>query len=96
SLLLPFIWVAPDSPGAVIMMASMSLFGGLGHYAVILSLQRVEASETAPLNYLGVVFAMFWGFMVFAEIPAPATLSGAAIIILSGIYVWRREKVQKK
>ncbi|MGB1960561.1 MAG: DMT family transporter [Candidatus Puniceispirillaceae bacterium] len=96
SLLLPFIWVAPDSPGAVIMMASMSLFGGLGHYAVILSLQRVEASETAPLNYLGVVFAMFWGFMVFAEIPAPATLSGAAIIILSGIYVWRREKIRKK
>jgi drug/metabolite transporter (DMT)-like permease len=77
-------------------MASMSLFGGLGHYALILSLQNVEASETAPLNYLAVVFAMFWGLMVFAEIPSMATLGGAAIIIASGLYLWRREKIIKK
>ena len=96
SLMLPFIWVAPAQVTDIILMASMSLFGGLGHYALILSLQNVEASETAPLNYLAVVFAMFWGLMVFAEIPSMATLGGAAIIIASGLYLWRREKIIKK
>ena len=94
--MLPFIWVAPAQVTDIILMASMSLFGGLGHYALILSLQHVEASETAPLNYLAVVFAMFWGLMVFAEIPSMATLGGAAIIIASGLYLWRREKIIKK
>ena len=96
SFILPFIWVPPETSAAIILMASMSLFGGLGHYAVILSLQRVKASETAPLNYLSVVFAMFWGFIVFAEVPSLATIGGAAIIVLSGLYLWRREKLTKK
>jgi drug/metabolite transporter (DMT)-like permease len=39
---------------------------------------------------------MFWGLMVFAEIPSKATLGGAAIIIASGLYLWRREKIIKK
>lgn len=96
SFILPFIWIPPETIGAIILMASMSLFGGLGHYAIILSLQRVEASETAPLNYLAVVFAMFWGFMVFAEVPSIATIGGAAIITISGLYLWRRENIVKK
>ncbi len=95
-ILLPFIWVAPAQATDIILMASMSLFGGIGHYAVILSLQRVEASETAPLNYLGVVFAMFWGFMVFAEIPSMATLSGAVIIILLWIIFMAAGKNSQK
>ncbi len=81
SFILPFIWVPPETSAAIILMASMSLFGGLGHYAVILSLQRVEASETAPLNYLSVVFAMFWGFMVFAEVLSWRRL--AVLLLLS-------------
>ena len=94
SLILPFIWVNPANLPEMIMMASMSLFGGLGHYALILSLNRVEASETAPLNYLSVFFAMLWGWLIFVEVPSAATLSGAALIILSGIYLWRRENLQ--
>ncbi len=91
SLVLPFVWVTPATIHEIVMMASMSMFGGLGHYAVILSLNRVEASETAPLNYLSVLFAMLWGWLIFAEVPSAATLSGALMIIISGLYLWRRE-----
>jgi len=33
---------------------------------------------------------MLWGFLFFAEIPNAATLSGAALIVASGLYLWRR------
>jgi len=90
SIILPFIWQTPQSSFEVLLMASMSLFGGLGHYCVIQALMRVEATEIAPMNYLTMVFAMLWGFLFFAEIPNAATLSGAALIVASGLYLWRR------
>ena len=90
--ILPFIWQTPQSYFEILLMASMSLFGGFGHYCVIQALMRAEATELAPLNYLAMVFAMIWGFLFFAEIPNSATLSGAALIVASGLYLWRRSQ----
>ncbi|MGB1911196.1 MAG: DMT family transporter, partial [Candidatus Puniceispirillaceae bacterium] len=49
--ILPFIWQTPQSYFEILLMASMSLFGGFGHYCVIQALMRAEATELAPLNY---------------------------------------------
>lgn len=92
TLILPFIWVTPQSGLDVILMMSMSLFGSLGHYCVIQALARAEASDMAPLNYLSLVFAMFWGFLVFAEVPNASTLCGAVLVVGSGLYVWARTR----
>ena len=92
SIILPFIWQAPQTGVEILLMAGMSLFGGLGHYCVIQALMRVEATEIAPMNYLTMVFAMLWGFLFFAEMPNAATISGAGLIVISGLYLWRRTK----
>ena len=92
SLMMPFIWQTPQSGMEIILMMSMSLCGGLGHYCVIQALMRAEASELAPLNYLAMVFAMMFGYMFFAETPSAETLGGAVLIVLSGLYLWRRNQ----
>jgi drug/metabolite transporter (DMT)-like permease len=50
-----------------------------------------EAGLLAPFNYTGLVFAVFWGLLLFDEMPDGWTLLGALVIASSGIYVWYRE-----
>ncbi len=94
--MMPFIWQTPQSWFEIILMMSMSLFGGLGHYCVIQALMRAEASELAPLNYLSMVFAMGFGFVFFGETPSIFTLGGAVLIVISGLYLWQRNRQSEK
>jgi drug/metabolite transporter (DMT)-like permease len=45
----------------------------------------------APFRYSIVLFAVMYGFVLFAEIPDSWSLAGMAIMILSGLYMLRRE-----
>ena len=54
------------------------------------------ASMLAPFNYTALVWAMLFGYFFFAELPDPITLTGAAIIVSAGLYVWHRERVRKQ
>lgn len=95
SLFLPFIWHTPHTWLEITLMMSMSLCGGLGHYCVIQALMRAEASELAPLNYLTMVFAMGFGYAFFGETPSVNTVMGAALIVFSGLYLWRRNRLSE-
>lgn len=92
SLILPLVWVAPDSERTILLMLSMSLFGSIGHYSLILALNKVSATDLAPVNYLTLVFAMIWGLLLFHEVPSAATLSGSALVVGSGLYLWQRTR----
>lgn len=52
-------------------------------------LQMESAGRAMSITYLQVVFAMLWGMLIFGEIPPMATLIGAAIIIISVVFVAR-------
>ncbi len=45
----------------------------------------------APFAYAGILFAVFWGAVLFAEYPDLPTLFGALVIVAAGLYVWHRE-----
>jgi drug/metabolite transporter (DMT)-like permease len=46
----------------------------------------------APFIYLGLIWMSAAGFLVFGDVPTWWTLSGAAIVILSGLYLLARER----
>ena len=50
-----------------------------------------EASLAAPFDYVSIVWAMLFGFVVFGDIPTWLVISGAACIVASSIYIARRE-----
>lgn len=89
-LIVPFVWSTPTAFHALL-MALMGVIGGAGHYLLIRAFSTVEASFLAPFSYFGLAFNALWGVLFFAEYPDAATISGATVIVVAGVYVWYRE-----
>jgi drug/metabolite transporter (DMT)-like permease len=56
------------------------------------SLKLAPASVVVPYQYSMIVWAVIFGLVVFGDVPAPATVVGAAIIIGAGLYIFLRER----
>jgi drug/metabolite transporter (DMT)-like permease len=94
SLVVPFFWV-PPSPADWVIMASLGLFGGLGHFALIKALEAAPVATVTPFNYASLLWATLLGFMVFGDLPDIWTALGAAIIAGSGLYIVYRERLRR-
>jgi len=91
SLIMPFIWVMPDTQGWLL-MASMGLLGGIGHFTLIKAFAAAPVAVVTPFNYTNLIWATMLGFLVFNELPDRWTIIGATIIIASGLYAFFREQ----
>jgi drug/metabolite transporter (DMT)-like permease len=94
-VLMPFAlsaWQWPQSPGVWVLFASLGFWGGLGHWLLILAHRHAPASALAPFIYFGLIWMSFAGFLVFGQVPTAWTLSGAAVVIVSGLYLFARER----
>jgi S-adenosylmethionine uptake transporter len=49
-----------------------------------------------PFRYSALIWAIILGFVVFDEWPDNLTLVGMAIIVITGIYMFRRERIVAK
>jgi drug/metabolite transporter (DMT)-like permease len=56
------------------------------------SLKLAPASAVVPYQYTMIVWAVMFGIVVFGDVPSPATVLGAAIIIGAGLYIFLRER----
>ncbi|TDL79596.1 DMT family transporter [Palleronia sediminis] len=90
SAALPLFWVRPGA-GTVGLMLAIGFIGAAGQLLLIRALQAAEAGVVAPFGYSGLLFATFWGWLVFSELPDGATVIGMAVIAGAGLYVWYRE-----
>lgn len=55
-----------------------------------------EVSFVAPFRYTGLVWALILGFVIFGEWPDTLTLTGAAIIVATGVFSLLREARLKR
>ena len=94
SLIIPFYWVKP-SMNQWSLMAGIGVFACIGHLFLILSLKYADASKLAPLGYTEIIPNILIGYYFFSEIPDNWTYLGLFIIVLSGLYISRREKFFK-
>ena len=93
-LLLPFVWPALMilSPFHILIFVFSSLMIIIGYIGISLAFQMASASIVGPFHYTQMIWAVFLGYFLFAELPDIWTLLGAAIIIGSGIYLIERER----
>jgi drug/metabolite transporter (DMT)-like permease len=87
---LPFVW----APIAAEDLWRFVLIGCLGtgvQLCIIRSFSITEAGIVAPFSYLGIIFATFWGAVLFGKFPDRWTVIGALVIVGAGLYVWHRE-----
>ena len=68
--------------------------GAIGQYAITEAFRLAEASRVAPLEYSALVWGLLLDLTLWGVLPDAVTWIGAAIIIASGLYLIRREKVQ--
>jgi drug/metabolite transporter (DMT)-like permease len=96
TMVLPFVFVMPQSLGDLAMLVSLGCLGGLGHFLVIKAFQAAPASVIAPLGYVELIGTATLGYLIFANFPDALTWVGALIIIASGLYIAMRERRRRE
>ena len=92
---MPFVWVKPTL-NQWSMMAAIGVFACIGHLFLILSLKYADASKLAPFSYFEIITNIIIGYYFFSDFPDNWTFLGLFIIVLSGIYISRRQKLASK
>jgi len=93
--IVPFVWTTPSDPLVVFLMVLIGAFGAFGHYLLIAGHRFAPASVLAPFVYTQMVWVIALGFLVFGQLPNRWTLTGAAIVVASGLYLLYRERKVK-
>ncbi|WP_212522832.1 DMT family transporter [Actibacterium sp. MT2.3-13A] len=92
----PFGWVMPG-PGEAAMLIVAGLLGGFGQICLTSAYRYGEAALVAPFDYAAMLLALGVGYFVFAEVPTPLVLAGAALIMLAGgLIIWRERQLGLK
>ncbi len=89
ALFLP--WTLPG-PLDLLLLTFTGFTSALGFMFMSRAYQSAQASQLAPFEYVMIVWVTLLSYLIWGEIPDAATAGGIAIIILSGIYVLRREE----
>lgn len=79
---LPFGWTFPTGAQLSLLIGA-GLAGGFAHIFMTLSYKYAEASAMAPFEYLSILWAASFGYLLFHEVPS-ATLALAAPLIVAG------------
>ena len=90
SLFLPSVWVYPTLNQWII-MGLIGLIASVAHLFIIISLKYADASKLAPLGYTEIITNIIISYYFFHELPDSWTYLGLFIIVLSGLYISRRE-----
>ena len=86
--LLPFFW-SPVDINWLGKFSVLAILGVAGHSTLIKALAIAPASLLQPFSYVNIVWAVLFGWLFFNTIPETTTFVGSAIIIVSGIYVFK-------
>jgi len=92
---IPMGWKMPNFQD-FILLALIGVTGGSANLFLTQSYKLSEVSLVAPLKYLALVFAIFFGYFIWNEIPTIKTLIGASLVVLSSLIIFRREIYHKQ
>jgi drug/metabolite transporter (DMT)-like permease len=92
-LIVPFIWESPAGWHQWTALLLIGIAGGAAHSCIIASHVFAPASTVAPFMYSQIFWALGFGYLFFGALPDHFTLLGGLIVIASGIYLLRRQRV---
>lgn len=86
----------PLSAEIASLLVLCGLLGGVGQLCMTFSYRYAEPSLLAPFDYTAMIWAVALGYVVFAEVPEPLVMLGAAIVIAAGLFiVWREYRINR-
>ena len=88
----PSDFVIPDTFNLILAL-SLGIMGSMGHYFMSQAARHADVAVTSPFEYSSFIFVGVMGYLFFYEIPSQSVVLGGALIILSGVYVAYRERL---
>jgi drug/metabolite transporter (DMT)-like permease len=96
AILAPLGGWTPPSANALGLQALAAVLLLIGYQCIITALRTGDISAVAPFRYSALLWAMLLGYLVFGDLPDAMMVLGAAIIVLSGLYAFNRERIRHR
>ncbi len=85
---LPWLWPEQNpAPQDMALFVAVGAAGGLGHYLFTAAFRHAPASFLAPLNYLQLIWATWFGWLAFGHMPDELGLLGMGVVMVSGMMI---------
>ncbi|WP_343039934.1 DMT family transporter [Tepidicella baoligensis] len=78
------------------LLVALALTGFAGQIAITEAFRHGQASAVAPFEYTALAWGIGLDYLLWQVLPDGYTLSGAAIIILAGLYLLRHERIHRQ
>jgi S-adenosylmethionine uptake transporter len=88
-------WIWPES-GDFWIFGLLGVLSGMIAYGLSQAYRLGTASVVASYEYVALPLAIFWGWLVFGEVPRSAVWVGTALIAAAGLYVFARERARDR
>lgn len=87
---LPFVY-RPYTVDEVMLIAVAGGLVVVGHLCLTRAFSIAQVGLLAPFEYSALAWAAALGFFIWGDVPGPAMILGAGIIVVSGLYLMYRE-----
>lgn len=84
--------IPPPDAVVVAKCAAVAVFATTGHALIFVAVTRASAQLVAPMTYVQLLIAASLGWAWFGNLLDGATVAGAALIILGGLWLWRAQR----
>jgi drug/metabolite transporter (DMT)-like permease len=95
-ILFPLGGWTPPSGRSLALLALAAVLMLTGYQCMIMALRSGDISAVAPFRYSALLWAMLLGYLVFGDRPDAMMVTGASIIVGSGLYAFYRERLRKR
>lgn len=92
---LPLVWVTPDLVDMAL-FATVGIVSGAGMFFFVRAFHHGEAATIAPFDYSAMLWAIVLGFAIWGDVPGWLTLVGMLVVVVSGLYIMRRESMRAR
>ena len=89
------VWETP-APGVFALLLALGAAGAVGHFILVSAFSYASASLLSPFLYTQVLVASVLSIALFNDPLRPAMISGTAILVASGLYIWWRENLRSR
>lgn len=77
-----------------LLLAGVGVMATIAHLFLVFAFRNAPASVLAPLQYLEIVAATAFGFLIWGDFPDAVKWAGIAIVVGSGLFIFWRERVR--
>ncbi len=89
------VWQTPTLPELGLLIL-VGFFGIVGQTCITRGVSLAETTVVLPFDYLRIVYAAVFGFLMFGEVPGLWSLLGVIVIVGSTLYILMLEGKRKK